>query len=132
MHCSYIVQMIEEDLTHDYLHSSEDNLWSILYLTGYLTRVREIPVSDGALALTIPNAEVKEIFRSTIQKWFKDSSQTWNRQAMFQALWAGELDFIYLDNGATVIVIEHDLDVIRNADYVIDMGLGAEMRKDKL
>ena len=86
----YIVQTIEEDLTYDYLHSSEDNLWSILYLTGYLTRVREIPASDGALALTIPNAEVKEIFRSTIQKWFKDSSQTWNRQAMFQALWAGD------------------------------------------
>lgn len=50
MHCSYIVQMIEEDLTYDYLHSSEDNLWSILYLTGYLTRVREIPVPDGAFA----------------------------------------------------------------------------------
>ena len=29
-----------------------------------------------------------------------------------------------MDNGATVIVIEHDLDVIRNADYVIDMGPG--------
>ena len=29
-----------------------------------------------------------------------------------------------LDNGATVLVIEHDLDVIRNADYVIDMGPG--------
>ncbi len=29
-----------------------------------------------------------------------------------------------LDNGATVIVIEHDLDVIRNADYIVDMGPG--------
>ena len=29
-----------------------------------------------------------------------------------------------IDNGATVIVIEHDLDVIRNADYIIDMGPG--------
>ena len=29
-----------------------------------------------------------------------------------------------LDHGATVVVIEHDLDVIRNADYVIDMGPG--------
>ena len=29
-----------------------------------------------------------------------------------------------LDNGATVVVIEHDLDVIRNADYIIDMGPG--------
>ena len=95
----YIVQTIEEDLTYDYLHSSEDNLWSILYLTGYLTRVREIPVSDGALALTIPNAEVKEIFRSTIQKWFKDSSQTWNRQAMFQALWAGDSETLTKEIG---------------------------------
>ena len=37
----YIVQRIDENLTYDYLHSSEDNLWSILYLTGYLTKVRE-------------------------------------------------------------------------------------------
>ena len=95
----YIVQTIEEDLTYDYLHSSEDNLWSILYLTGYLTRVREIPASDGALALTIPNAEVKEIFRSTIQKWFKDSSQTWTRQAMFQALWAGNSETLTKEIG---------------------------------
>ena len=95
----YIVQTIEEDLTYDYLHSSEDNLWSILYLTGYLTRVREIPASDGALALTIPNAEVQEIFRSTIQKWFKDSSQTWNRQAMFQALWAGDSETLTKELG---------------------------------
>ena len=95
----YIVQTIEEDLTYDYLHSSEDNLWSILYLTGYLTRVREIPASDGALALTIPNAEVKEIFRSTIQKWFKDRSQTWNRQAMFQALWAGDSETLTKEIG---------------------------------
>jgi excinuclease ABC subunit A len=29
-----------------------------------------------------------------------------------------------IDHGATVIVIEHDLDVIRNADYIIDMGPG--------
>ena len=95
----YIVQTIEEDLTYDYLHSSEDNLWSILYLTGYLTRVREISASDGALALIIPNAEVKEIFRSTIQKWFKDSSQTWNRQAMFQALWAGDSETLTKEIG---------------------------------
>ena len=37
----YIVQKIEEDLTYDYFHSSEENLWSVLYLTGYLTTVRE-------------------------------------------------------------------------------------------
>ena len=33
-----IVQRVDENLTYDYLHSSEDNLWSTLYLTGYLTQ----------------------------------------------------------------------------------------------
>ena len=37
----YIVQRVDENLTYDYLHSSEDNLWSMLYLTGYLTKARE-------------------------------------------------------------------------------------------
>ena len=37
----YIVQQIEENLTYDYLHSSEENLWSILYLTGYLTTAQK-------------------------------------------------------------------------------------------
>ena len=36
-----IDQKIEENLTYDYLHSSEENFWSILYLTGYLTRDKE-------------------------------------------------------------------------------------------
>ena len=41
MEGGYITEKIEEDLTYDYLHSSEENLWSVLYLTGYLTKVRE-------------------------------------------------------------------------------------------
>lgn len=59
----YIFQKIEENLTYDYLHSSEDNLWSILYLTGYLTRVREMDIQetipDGTTALMIPNRKSK-------------------------------------------------------------------------
>ena len=37
----YVKEHIEENLTYDYLHSSEENLWSVLYLTGYLTTVRK-------------------------------------------------------------------------------------------
>lgn len=37
-----------------------------------------------------------------------------------------------IENGATVIVIEHDLDVIRNADYVIDMGPGGGVRGGRI
>ena len=42
-----IVQHIEENLTYDYLHSSEENLWSVLYLTGYLTKVRDKDLTDS-------------------------------------------------------------------------------------
>ncbi len=48
-----IRQKIEEDLTYDYLHSSEDNLWSILYLTGYLTKAGECD-AEGLVELRIP------------------------------------------------------------------------------
>ena len=87
----YIVQHIDDNLTYDYLHSSEDNLWSILYLTGYLTKVREDDVSEKIspynTALMIPNNEIKEIFETTIMKWFNDSVQKWNRKALFSAVW---------------------------------------------
>lgn len=87
----YIIEQIEESLTYDYLHSSEENLWSILYLTGYLTTVREEDLStsvpDGLSALAIPNAEIQEIFETTVMKWFADSVKKWNRTAIFQALW---------------------------------------------
>ena len=92
----YILQKVEEDLTYDYLHSSEENLWSILYLTGYLTQVREddlpAPLPEDTSALIIPNAEVREIFETTIQKWFDESAQTWNRKALFDAVWSGDTE----------------------------------------
>ena len=92
----YILQKVEENLTYDYLHSSEENLWSILYLTGYLTQVREddlpAPLPEDASALIIPNAEVREIFETTIQKWFDESAQTWNLTALFDAMWSGNAE----------------------------------------
>ena len=92
----YILQKVEEDLTYDYLHSSEENLWSILYLTGYLTQVREddLPalLPEDTSALIIPNAEVREIFETTIQKWFDESAQTWNLTTLFDAMWSGDAE----------------------------------------
>lgn len=90
----YIVQRIEEDLTYDYLHSSEENLWSVLYLTGYLTRAQEKETSaverDGEMALVIPNAEIREIFETTVIRWFEDSARTWDRKKLFDAVWNGD------------------------------------------
>ena len=94
----YIIQRIDENLTYDYLHSSEENLWSILYLTGYLTRKREQNLTsvlpEGMVALAIPNKEIKTIFEDTVIKWFDDSARTWNRQQLFAAVWQGDAEKI--------------------------------------
>lgn len=81
-----ISQKIEEDLTYDYLHASTENLWSILYLTGYLTGTEK---EEGRQEwnLWIPNLEIREIFEDTVIKWFHDSARLWERKALFHAVW---------------------------------------------
>ncbi len=86
-----MVEKVEEDLTYQDLLSSEANLWSMLYLTGYLTPVREerlqSPLPEDCVALGIPNREIREIFETTIKKWFQESTKKWDRKALFGAVW---------------------------------------------
>lgn len=94
----YIVQHIDEELTYDYLHSSEENLWSILYLTGYLTKVREKDlekvIAPEMTALMIPNQEIREIFENSVVKWFDDSAKIWDRKSLFTGVWTGNSQII--------------------------------------
>lgn len=84
-----IDQKVEENLTYDCLHSSEENFWSILYLTGYLTREKK-ENTDGTLALKIPNQEIQEIFETTIKDWFDDHAKITDRKRLFDAVWNGD------------------------------------------
>ena len=86
-----ISQKVEENLTYDLLHSSEENLWSILYLTGYLTGVRG---EDQTTKLMIPNAEIREIFESTVVKWFQDKAKGTDRRTLFHAVWNGDSELL--------------------------------------
>lgn len=92
----YIKETIVENLTYDVLESSEANLWSLLYLTGYLTRMRleEIPgvsLLPGQFALRIPNIEVMGIFRKSVKEWFVKRSETSDRSELFAALWDADV-----------------------------------------
>ena len=94
----YIVQRVDENLTYDYLHSSEENLWSMMYLTGYLTRVRDGEINealpDNMVALKIPNLEIKQIFETEVAEWFEESASKWNKNALFEAVWRGDCERI--------------------------------------
>lgn len=83
----YIIQGIKEGLTYDYIHSSEENLWSVLYFTGYLTRAKEETAGKNVFALSVPNAEVMEIFEDAVEEWFSETSNQWDKKALFDAVW---------------------------------------------
>lgn len=90
----YIAEPIEENLTYDVLESSEENLWSLLYLTGYLTRLRpdEIPgprLLPGQYALKVPNKEVLGIFKKSVRAWLLETTVQKDRRELFAALWDG-------------------------------------------
>ena len=69
-----IEKVIRLDLTYDEIENSIDNIWSVLFTTGYLTKIGEVKLADSesyAYKLVIPNKEVREVFVLQIQEWFK-------------------------------------------------------------
>ena len=70
----FVEKQLRLDLTYDEIDSTIDNLWSVLFTTGYLTKIGEVKVPDSesyAYKLVIPNKEVREVFILRIQEWFK-------------------------------------------------------------
>ena len=66
-----IEKRIRLELTYDEIDNSIDNLWSVLFTTGYLTQVGK--AVDGVYRLVIPNKEVREVFVFQIQEWFRQT-----------------------------------------------------------
>ena len=67
-----ITKQINEQLTHNEIKSSVNNIWSLLYMTGYLT-IAQRP-TGGRYTLRIPNYEVKQIFMQQVLEWFGDKA----------------------------------------------------------
>lgn len=68
-----VKKKIRQELTYRDLDSRIDNLWSILYTTGYLTQGGK---DDGGMTeLVIPNREIQWIFEEQIQMWFEDETR---------------------------------------------------------
>lgn len=68
-----IMKPVNQELTYNELDNTIDNLWSVLFTTGYLTQKGS---EAGKLELVIPNREIRELFVKQIQEWFKDESRT--------------------------------------------------------
>lgn len=68
-----VKKKIRQELTYRDLDSKMDNLWSILFTTGYLTKRGED--ENGVTGLVIPNKEIRWIFEEQIQEWFEEETK---------------------------------------------------------
>ena len=89
-----IIKPIRQELTYREVEDSIDNIWSVLYSTGYLTCRRRVPGKKMELAL--PNREVRELFIELVKDWFEETTQTdTGRLSRFCAAFpAGDTDTI--------------------------------------
>ena len=84
-----ITQTISDELTYETLKLTEDNFWSVLLMTGYLTKAD--PNEKGrTVALKIPNLEVATIFEETVMSFFADTVDTQRLSNLMNALWSGD------------------------------------------
>ena len=97
-----ITKAVQLELTYDEVDKSIDNLWSVLFTTGYLTFIGV--TDDGRYKLVIPNREVREVFVRQINEWFKErvASDTKPMQALHRAFLNGDAEGV--TSGLTAIM----------------------------
>ena len=101
----YIEKSINPNITYGNLIKSEANLWSVLYMTGYLTILpgslpKNTPGQTNNVKgkyelpfkLRLPNKEIAVIFEQTIADWFKERIVGEDRTELFNAVWNGDAD----------------------------------------
>ena len=86
-----IEKPVHEDITYEDIHASMDNLWNFLFFTGYLKAGRQC--TDGEtlyIELSIPNTEIKTIYRQSIMTWFDKKIEKTDRSPLIKALEQGD------------------------------------------
>ena len=81
-----VTVQVSDELTYDSLYESEQNLWSILLMTGYLTKA-DANAGGNVVALRIPNTEIAGIFADTVVKLFADTLDNSKQRELMTALW---------------------------------------------
>ena len=89
-----IYKEIHEELTYRDIHDSVDNVWSVLYSTGYLTKTGNR--NEDGIELRLPNKEIHSLFASLINQWFKESVLSDNKRLkeLYNAVVHGDAETI--------------------------------------
>ncbi len=126
----YIKKIINEDVTYkdlkndgkkNFLQQDEENFWTILLMTGYLTIVPDTPdeaeerskegMYQVPFTLRIPNKEIAILFKDTVYAWFKDNVVNIDRTELIKAIWSSD------EKALTQIIEGYIMDTISYYDY---------------
>ena len=86
-----ITAAVSDELTYDTLHETEQNLWSILLMTGYLTKA-DSKAGETEVTLKIPNEEIAGIFADTVVKLFVDTLDNSRQRHLMGTLWNEDVE----------------------------------------
>ena len=90
-HC--IEKPIHEDITYEDVYKNQDNLWNFLFFTGYLkAEGQRFEVDTIYLQMSIPNDEVRYIYRNTIREGFQEKMKNVDRTPLHTALLEGDCE----------------------------------------
>ncbi|NMM63919.1 AAA family ATPase [Clostridium sp. P21] len=89
-----IEKPVHEDITYDEIYDTMDNLWNFMFFTGYFKKVNERMDNEDKryLELSIPNREVKYIFKTKILKWFDDKVKAKDLSVLYTAIFDKDSD----------------------------------------
>ena len=97
MNGGMVTQTVSDELTYDSLHETKDNLWSVLLMTGYVTKEEHEDEEENegeeescAVDLRIPNKEIASIFKDTVDRYFSDHVDDAKQKSMMEAFWDGD------------------------------------------
>ncbi len=129
-----IVQNISDELAYDTLYSSEEHLWSVLLMTGYLTKA-DAGEEGRRVSLKIPNREIASIFEDTVVTYFQNMIDNSVQKSMMEALWNQD------EQAASEVISDLLWKTISYNDYHEDyyhvflagafVGLGYEVESNK-
>jgi len=101
-----ISKPIHEDITYDEIHKSADNLWNFLFFTGYLKKVGEGRLGENgeiSFDLSIPNMELRYIYATKIQEWFKEQVKQKDFGRLYDAVLDGNAQVLQEELGSFLL-----------------------------
>jgi hypothetical protein len=121
-----ITKAIHEDITYDEIEKKPRHLWNFLFFTGYLKKTGRGFMYDNdqlMLELTIPNIELRYIYKNKIQEWFSETITAKNLDAFYCAILSGNVEFFQSELSALLASSISFMDAAENFYHGFMVGI---------